>query len=371
MSLSHYLSTEATFAYNLNWASDKTDAGTPLYARLSIGSYSKVDNFDVSDRAWLFSPPSTLGDPFTHSGTTLLIKSSDGLTGYIPIELEFPFSRALGSLCVWYFIAHSFRITTLPNSVSGSSPIATYASTSSLSSSSHTGGMTLSSLTLPGLTSQSISPSSSLSPGDVSVGSSSSSSSSNLTAHRSVPTAAILGGVLGGLFLLGVFTLMCFRLYRKALIKRVGDHPVKTNFTQGDDIVDGHSTRIPARSIEPFLGYPIALTDEIKALNSPSGRTGASPPPPSPPQLGITTHQSNAEIVNARSGLQGEDHRRRGPERDYRRHSSLSNLSTFRMDVPPPAYSDVDGRAESANGRAGGGNNDEEEGGNSHSEAVN
>ncbi|KAG8827544.1 hypothetical protein FRC17_007812, partial [Serendipita sp. 399] len=312
------------------------------------------------------------GDPFTHSGTTLLIKSSDGLTGYIPIELEFPFSRAPGSLCVWYFIAHPFRITTPLNSASGSRPIATSGSTSSLSSSSYTRAVMLSSLTLPGLTSQSISSSSSPSPGDVSVGSSSSSSSSNLTAHRSVSTAAILGGVLGGLFLLGVFALMCFRLYRKALIKRVGDYPVKTNFTQGDDIVDGHPMRIPATSIGPFLGYPIALTDEIKALNSPSGRTGASPPPPpSPPQLGITTSQSNAEIANARSGLQGEDHRRRGPGRDRRRHSSLSNLSTFRMDVPPPAYSDVDGRAESANGRAGGGNNDEEEGGNSHSEAVN
>ncbi|KAG9032942.1 hypothetical protein FS842_004020, partial [Serendipita sp. 407] len=50
-----------TFDYNLNWASENTEVGAPLSARVSVGDSSSIENFGASDHTWLwFSNPATL-----------------------------------------------------------------------------------------------------------------------------------------------------------------------------------------------------------------------------------------------------------------------------------------------------------------------
>ncbi|KAG8768871.1 hypothetical protein FRC15_004887 [Serendipita sp. 397] len=105
-----------TFSYNLNWASDKTSAGQPLTAYSTIGSSSNVNNFEVSDRYWLwYSSPTSLGDPVIHTGSTSVTKSTDGLTGFIPITIDFSFKRSPGADVTFYMKGATFQITTPPS----------------------------------------------------------------------------------------------------------------------------------------------------------------------------------------------------------------------------------------------------------------
>ncbi|KAG8827543.1 hypothetical protein FRC17_007811 [Serendipita sp. 399] len=312
-----------TFAYNLNWASDMTDAGAPLVARLTVGSYSRVDHFGASDRAWLwFSNAPTLGDPFRHSGKTLLTKSSDGSTGYIPITLDFPFRREPGSRVQWYFIGQPFRITTVTDGAPISSP--TTSASGSTSSSLHSSiarTVALSSLSPPDLARHPISSASSPASSSNMPLESSPYSDPNSPASQNIASGVIIGGVLGGMSILGVFALMFFLLHRGRLLKRGQNQILGTPGAAGaGDIADESS---------------IMASDESKPMDCPSS-TASSPPL-------VTLNQVNAEMGDQQSDFQGGDRRRRRRRRDHWLPSSLSDLSTFRMEVPPPAYSDVSG----------------------------
>ncbi|KAG8805762.1 hypothetical protein FRC18_006497, partial [Serendipita sp. 400] len=352
-----------TFDYNLNWASDKTAAGAPLSARVSVGDSSSIENFGASDHAWLwYSNAATLGDPFHHAGTTSLLKSADGLTGYIPIIIDFSFTRQIGSDCHWYFIGGNFRIT--PKATTGNSPSSgpgtIAAGTSASSLSSVTGSVTqltshsLTSIFLPGFSTQSVS--SSLSGQGPTGGGSNSSSSPNVgdvSAH-SAPTAAIIGGVLGGLSLLGFFALFLLLLYRRKIRQvreRDRNNLMKNAGAAGGEENDGGSTRRTGTTTvhsESFIGFDMSLGGS-KYPNQSEGFTNAAGTPfviPSPPNHDGSPHQ-NAQPTSQRRGSR----RRRATRRDHRPQPSLSNYGTaYNMDVPPPAYSDVNETAETTDG---------------------
>ncbi|KAG8814661.1 hypothetical protein FRC17_001022 [Serendipita sp. 399] len=341
-----------------------TDAGAPLVARLTVGSYSQVDHFGASDRAWLwYSNAPTLGDPFRHSGKTLLTKSSDGSTGYIPITLDFPFRREPGSRVQWYFIGQPFRITT----VTDGAPISSHTtsasgSTSSSLHSSIARTVALSSLSPPDLAGHPISSASSPASSSNMSLEPSPSSDPNSPASQNISSGVIIGGVLGGMSILGVFALMFFLLHRGRLLKRGRNQILGTPGTAGaGDIADESSISVPATNPASPLRYSMA-SGESKPMNHPSSAAGS-------PQL-VTLNQVNAELGDQQSDFQGGDRRRRRRRRDHWLPSSLSDLSTFRMEVPPPAYSDVSPTADSdvnrsmaeiANGHTGRVDEDEEE----------
>ncbi|KAG8823366.1 hypothetical protein FRC19_004057 [Serendipita sp. 401] len=100
-----------SFSYNFNWTSDAVAAGLPLSTTLIVGTSSNTDSFPSSDNKALWDNPNPdLGNPFSHSGTTSLLKSADGSTAYIPIMLNFSFGRQPG-LVEWYLISRTFSIT--------------------------------------------------------------------------------------------------------------------------------------------------------------------------------------------------------------------------------------------------------------------
>ncbi|KAG8808055.1 hypothetical protein FRC18_005243 [Serendipita sp. 400] len=354
-----------TFDYNLNWASDKTAAGAPLLTRVTVGDSSYIDNFGASDHAWLwYSEPASLGDPFTHSGTTSLVKSADGQTAYIPITLDFSFTRQQGGDCTWYFTSRSFRITPKSTSSSPSSRPGTIpaGSLSSTSPSSTTGPVTqstqglsysLSNVILPEFSTLSIS--SSLSgDGSVVAGSDSSSSSPNVSSvsAQSVPTAAIIGGVLGGLSLLGFLALFLLSLYRrrkKQLMERDKNDLVNTQEADGEG-GDDDSRRLGTTTVHSgsFIGFGATL-GEPKYSHQHDGFVDVATTPSTIPS---PSNQSSHPHVNLQPiPQQRESRRRRATRVDHRPQPSLSNYGTaFNMDVPPPAYSDV-GTSETMSGR--------------------
>ncbi|KAG8812670.1 hypothetical protein FRC17_001911, partial [Serendipita sp. 399] len=386
-----------TFAYNLNYASDKTDAGAPLSATVTVGSYSKVDNFGVSDRGWLwYSNTPNLGDPFAHSGTTSLLKSSDGTIGYLPITIDFTFPRQPDSDCTWYFVANPFRITTALGGGASGGGGATVAATSPSSGSSNTGTGTgtgtLTSLLSLGLPTQSVgsshSPSSSALD-DVSSGSSSSSgSNTSTTANQKVPIGAIIGGVVGGLILLVLFALLLLLLYRRKvkelmmkqdggsrlLIRPIGGGGGGTGTiaTTGADITtDGDSARRRGVSSmtthsESFVGYPYSGVSPSFGGDTKSGNylsepmttttaTSASPfvIPYRPDSSVVDESQYSADVEGAGAGGQRSRRRgRRGGGDGRRRQPSATLLevaSPIQTDAPPPAYSDVNGTVDGTN----------------------
>ncbi|KAG8821882.1 hypothetical protein FRC18_011177, partial [Serendipita sp. 400] len=184
-----------TFGYNLAWMSNYTAPGTPLSSRLTVGSTSFTDNF-VSTRYF----GASLGDPFYHSGTTNLAKSPDGALGYIPITIDFSFTRELNSDTEWWMKGLGLQITT--QTTSGSVASASSSMGSSLSSSSSISGSSqtsrypsssLSNVALPGISQ----PSTASDIFGVSVASTSlPNSNDSLTDKKSTP--AIVGGVVGG-----------------------------------------------------------------------------------------------------------------------------------------------------------------------------
>ncbi|KAG8772247.1 hypothetical protein FRC15_002875, partial [Serendipita sp. 397] len=348
--LSHYGNpdyVDYTFDYNLNWASDKTAAGAPLTARVSIGDSSSIENFGASDHAWLWwSRATTLGDPFHHAGTTSLLKSADGLTGYIPIIIDFSFTRQIGSHCQWYFIGGNFRIT--PKATTGNSPfsgpgIIAAGTSSSVASSlpSFIGPMTqsashsLSSIILPGFSTQSVS--SSLS-GQVSTGGGlgplSSPPGVSAMSAQTVPTAAVIGAILGLLSLLGFLALFLFLLYRKSKkqpMERDKNDLVDIDAEGGND--DSRRAETTVRS-GSFIGFGISLS-EPKSSYQPNGFTNVAAPPstiPSPPNPNNHLYENLQPIPQQR-----ENHRRRSTRHDHRPQPSLSSYVTaYNMDAPPP-----------------------------------
>ncbi|KAG8823365.1 hypothetical protein FRC19_004056 [Serendipita sp. 401] len=345
-----------TFGYNFYWASDKTQSRTPLSTQVTIGSSSITDNFGAVNPDWLwYTLDTSLDDPFTHSGTTTMLKSQDGSTGYIQITIDFSFSRQPGSTCMWYLIGRRFDIST-PSSIgtapllgSGSSSraIASASMTSTPTTETTTGVITgtptrifdllVFSIILPGLSAQSVSTGNI--PGQSSI------VSFSLNPGQEIPTSAVIGGAMGAVLLLGIVALILFLVYRRK--KRKKWMKEQENLTQ-NAVVGGYSgerdaTQTPSTITRRRLFFRYYLSppsEEIRtssqfgAVDSRSNRT--SKPIPTPPQPNPI--ESNHEVPRTNSRQRG---RRR---RDYRQQPSMS--STIAMDIPPPAYSDIDGTTE-------------------------
>ncbi|KAG9030158.1 hypothetical protein FS842_004470, partial [Serendipita sp. 407] len=136
------------FSYQINWASSKTARGTPLTSTSIVGTTSFSDNFAADDHEELLHTRQTwVGDPFSHSGNTPVVKDEDQM-GYIPLMVRLTFPREPSAYINTSMKSYKFRITTptsvveapvasVPNSPSSnpSSPVSTSSSTSmSLSS---------------------------------------------------------------------------------------------------------------------------------------------------------------------------------------------------------------------------------------------
>ncbi|KAG8824018.1 hypothetical protein FRC17_009200 [Serendipita sp. 399] len=267
----------STFAYNLNWASVQMPAGTPLSSTVTVGSFQYTHNFGASDAGWLLYSSSTtsLGDPFTHTGTTSLLKSADGTIGYIPITIDFPYTRTAGASCRAFMKGAAFHITspTSSSASSAGSPNTPVAGTVTRISSSSS---LLSSVTLPAISQQS-NAAATVAAEDTGVdtlpSTSASSSSPVLAQHSSPPTGAIIGGVVGGIALLGIFALILLLLYKKKIRELKTGEPdlltYNTNTTTTGGNGDGDSTKGPMRtaSFDPFATYP---------ASSPMGQTMSS-----------------------------------------------------------------------------------------------
>ncbi|KAG8829848.1 hypothetical protein FRC17_005907 [Serendipita sp. 399] len=322
-----------TFAYNLNWASDQIAAGTPLSNTVTVGSSRNTNNFAASDPGWLLHSSSTtsLGDPFTHSGTTSISKSADGNTGYIPITIDFSFTRTAGADCNWYMKGAVFHITNPASSAAGSSSPSATGTVAQVSGASSS----LSVLALPAISQQSNSEG-----GDAAVGTLPSSSASNSASVSSVPIGAIVGGVLGGMALLGVFSLLLFLLYRKKVreLKRGDQDLLAHNNMATSGNGDGDSTKGPmtANPFDPFHTYH---------TTSPMGQTMSSIEPlhTSTTAIPLPFHPVDYPYGNNSFGAQQQQRtRREGQAIDQQSQRPLSNdISVFGVDAPPPAYSAV------------------------------
>ncbi|KAG8758700.1 hypothetical protein FRC14_007544 [Serendipita sp. 396] len=208
------------FSYQVDWASSKTARGTSLTSTSAVGSNSFSNNFAADDYEELLHTRQTwVGDPFSHSGNTAVVKSGSQ-TGYISLSVGLTFPREVSAYINYYMKGYQFRITTptsvvetpaasTPNSPSpSSSPVSTSSTSSSLSSVTSTSLSSLSHTLAPDAsTSQS-----SDSGGGASIASSS--SNSNPVPSNKVPTAAIAGGVMGAIALLSAFIIL-FLLYRR------------------------------------------------------------------------------------------------------------------------------------------------------------
>ncbi|KAG8814877.1 hypothetical protein FRC19_001429 [Serendipita sp. 401] len=345
-----------TFSYNLNWASFNMSAGTPLSSSVTVGSSRNTDNFGASDAAWLLRDGSvtSLGDPFTHAGTTSVLKSADGTTGYIPITIDFSFTRTAGAECRWFMKGAVFKIT------SGSGASATTASSSSSSPSVSVSGtvtsastaLTLSSVALPGL-----SQSSTLTEGQT-VGS----ISSNTASSRSIPTAAIVGGVIGGISFLAIFALILFLLYRKKIreLKRRDQnmlmHTAGAVGRSGKHSSDGDSTKVPmtANQSDSFMASPTTagLTRSAEPLYTSTATTPFSVP--------LSFHSVGLSSTDRTVDSQQQAYQN-GQAGGQRRQRPFSNGATSFMDVPPPAYSTVNSSVRSPNDHGHDGNEEDEE----------
>ncbi|KAG9052725.1 hypothetical protein FS842_009339 [Serendipita sp. 407] len=358
---------EYNFAYNFYWAMVGTAAGYPLSARVTVGSSSYTNNFGASDSTWLFyTEASRPGDPFVQSGTTSVIRSTDGASGYVPITIDFSYSRNQQSDDPRpYLIAQSFNLKSSatpgasPSSGAGSGSVSG-SSSSSISSSSvtravtQTSGTSLSNIILPGYDSTQATASSVS--GHGSLGSNSSSSSPNISSvsAQHVPIAAIVGGVLGGLSLLAFLALVLFLLYRKKVKELMKQEQqalavaARTEGGAGGAASDTGSTVGPMTAAYTGMGF--LSMQEAKYADHPNGpdmRTSTSSSSFTSPTQAAT---SPRERLLLSIPLQAESQQHGPRTRDHRRRTSGSNFPMSpNMDVPPPAYSDVNDTVETAN----------------------
>ncbi|KAG8800985.1 hypothetical protein FRC16_001530 [Serendipita sp. 398] len=363
-------SLDYNFAYHFKWTSDQVDAGRPLSTQLNVGTSSNTDNFISSDHAALwFTDNPVLGDPFSHSGTTSLLKSADGATAYIPITVDFSFSRPPG-LCMWYLVARTFRITTLtsggtsPSSGSNSS-IGASSSVLGSNSLSPTGSVTsisgpmpllpLSSMTVPGF-----SPQTSYAHDN---GGSTSSSPSDSDSTRNAPTATIVGGVIGGISLLGIVVLVILLLYKRKqrrLRRKEWEVSMQNVAVAGGNDEDVLPMRISATMAvrEPYLGQTaFSSLDEIKPTRSSNDlRPGVNVPVA--PVFTVPSSVVTSQLPSHQPDIQRpETH---APRRGHQ--TLFSPVPTIDTDVPPPAYSTVNSTSRNANEGSGEHTNEADDG---------
>ncbi|KAG8814876.1 hypothetical protein FRC19_001428 [Serendipita sp. 401] len=333
-------SLDFTFGYSLDWMSDKTAAGTPLSSRLTVGSASFTDNFvSVQYR----SDPSLGGNPFSHSGTTSVTKSSDGTVGYIPVTIDFTFTRELNSLLDWWMKGLGFQITTQTTPVS----VASVASASPSTISSSTIGLSsqapsipspsLSNVILPNVSYYSTSS------GMFDVPVSSARSDSDASSSRKDSVPPIIIGVMGGIFLLGAIAIFLLLLYRKKMRKleqrrlewRSKDENGGSEWMSGED-----ASRRTSYS-EWFLPNPAHRVGGSKATVArhwidPGARPDSRSFAITPSYYPAT---SSYESDQAESRHEGNDEGRSPRLGPSQQQSTPNYASVLYPRIPPPAYS--------------------------------
>ncbi|KAG8837174.1 hypothetical protein FS842_005659 [Serendipita sp. 407] len=334
-------SLDYSFSYYLIWTSSEVAAGLLLSTKLTVGSSSNTDSFASVDHVWLWdSVNPVIGDPFSHTGTTSLLKSVDRNTAYIPIIIDFSFARQPG-LCEWYLTAHAFNITT--PTTGGISGFSTRAQASSPLSRSISSSAT-STKTLPSELVQTTSPDDTL-PGELpAVGIDLNTTLSNGTATdippnsrsvQDIPIATIIGGVVGGNFALGILLLSLFLLYKRR--KRASGEESREELIRGaggtDD--DGNSTSMPVTIPGHRPRFIPIASPSSSEINHPRPSNDLS----IMSRIMTTILPARAPLVD--SQLQSDFQRGHATDHRILRYDlwqpSFLSPST-EVDAPPPAY---------------------------------
>ncbi|KAG8812669.1 hypothetical protein FRC17_001910 [Serendipita sp. 399] len=359
-----------TFSYHFKWASDQVPAGYPLSAQLAVGSSSNTDSFVSSDPAQLWIDNPILGDPFTHSGTTSALRSADGSTGYIPIILDFTFPRPPPSRCYWFLVARSFRITTptfnggsspSPSSAPGPAPpssVAVMISSTSISVGSTTVSgsvmpvsvavpivQTLMTLVLPA-------------PG-TSNNNGGNIASDGSSGRGGVQTSAIVGGVVGAIAFLGLILALAIFLLRKQRRRSLEQGEKEMIQGGGGGGLDGRRRKdsMHQGALAGTTGTPVAFSRPTSFASSPSSSEPGRRVSVATSILPATTFRpiSSSRVVEpvsengaapdrrsaATGGGGGRGQRRRGHQTLFL--AGPTPMTATYSDVPPPAYSDVNG----------------------------
>ncbi|KAG8800994.1 hypothetical protein FRC16_001539 [Serendipita sp. 398] len=301
-----------SFSYTFNWTSDAVAAGLPLSTKLIVGTSSNTDSFPSSDNKALWDNPNPdLGNPFSHSGTTSLLKQP--------------------GLVEWYLISRTFSITaSATEGTPGftSSAQAPYFSSSSSISSPVTATRTSLSGSISASLSGAILPEHSLMR-SYTLGNNGTNSSypinSGSTQH--IPIAAIIGIVVGCNLSLGIIIfvlfLLCMRRRRTVLMQNAA-----VPWVTGDKVDTTWTTfTAPVRKPPLFPNVPSSSSSERNESAGPSNdpyrnRNKTMAPTPS----SLLTSQ-------LRSGS------RQGHYRTLRHHFQQRRLSPpIEASVPPPAY---------------------------------
>ncbi|KAG8808835.1 hypothetical protein FRC17_003751 [Serendipita sp. 399] len=334
------------------------------------------------------------------SGATSVSKSRDGTTGYVPIILDHTITRpASGADIRSYLIVRTFSLSggggggggggsgNSPSAASGSTatsaPSASSASDVSSPSLNAAVSMSLSGTflipILPGATGQPVPASIAAGGGDPAMG-----STGNGGSGERVSKAGIIGGILGGLVLSGVFALVFFLLYKRKMRevqKREEEQqqqPTAVILPEtvvggggGDEGGAGDGIQMRLSSMveiglpqseapsERANGYPFpGQYHDTKTTGSTSAMSSSYLTRPSETQQTSTSQLTGEEERQRRwrgneRGKKRSDGRNEGNGRGGETISSgySSPIDTPGMDVPPPAYTDVNEMVETMNGR--------------------
>ncbi|KAG8827540.1 hypothetical protein FRC17_007808, partial [Serendipita sp. 399] len=326
-----------TFTYNYYYAAKETPPGTTQSVRVTVGSWSGLVNFgslSLTD-PYLNEP---LFEPFIQSGTTSVTKSPDGTNGYLPITVDFSFTR----VTMWdefrlSFIGHTFSLkpSTLLPPASGSTTSSVTSASSELSTISRAANPSTS-----GALSGSISPdtsSSSIAVGDPAVGFNDGMTGSSRASNGRGLKAGIIGGALGGLALCAGLAFLLFLVCKR---KR-----------------RGWQKQEEEGQVYPAMFGANFETDIGRTGDKRSGERGRMwiRPVKTKARLGLLHHSlasrapaeriQPAEEERRRRGRNNEQNRQRDGDRRRRRRRRRLALAdspslNHEMDVPPPAYSD-------------------------------
>ncbi|KAG8758707.1 hypothetical protein FRC14_007551 [Serendipita sp. 396] len=339
------------FSYQINWASSKTARGTPLTSTSIVGTTSFSDNFAADDHEELLHTRQTwVGDPFSHSGNTPVVKDEDQM-GYIPLMVRLTFPREPSAYINTSMKSYKFRITTptsvveapvasVPNSPSSnpSSPVSTSSSTSMSLSSVTTASLSSLpyTLALDAYTSQS---------SDSGWGPSvaSSPSNNNRGPSNKVSKAAVAGGVMGAIALLSAF-IIGFVLYRrrKLTLTEEKEKVIRIDADQQSFWVSPNSRpatniNVPANQhgVDPFVTpshspKPSGYAFDYGNGEAPMATRGDGPlsPQNSISQWAQDQNNAQSQSYNAKDSYVGINNHRRGP----------SAAPTTLTEAPPPAY---------------------------------
>ncbi|KAG8812698.1 hypothetical protein FRC17_001890 [Serendipita sp. 399] len=383
-----------TLSCNFYWASDQTPPGVTQTARLFVGSWSNTLSFTSSDHTWLWNTPDlTPGSPSTQSGTTSVSKSRDGTTGYVPILIDHTITRPGSGVDLRsYLIGRTFSLSGggggggSGNSLSAASGSTTTSASSAsspsdVSSPPLNGAVSMSTSgtflipILPGVTGQPVPASIAAGGGNSVVG-----STSNGGGGERVSKAGIVGGILGGLVLSGVFAFIFFLLYKRKMRevrKREEEQQQEPTAVilpetvaggrgMGDegDAGDGIQMRLSSMVEVGISQQGLSEAPSERANGYHDTKTTGSTSAMSSsylPGLSSETQQTST------SQLTGEERRQQGNERGKKRSDGRSEgrgrgrrtlsseysspIDTSGMDVPPPAYTDLNEMVETMNGR--------------------